>query len=687
MKYRPEIDGLRALAVIPVIFYHAGIESFSGGYVGVDVFFVISGYLITSIIMKSLERDAFSIVDFYERRARRILPALFLVITACIPFSWALMLPKDFIAFYESILATMLFSSNIYFARTIDYFTSNAEQIPLLHTWSLAVEEQYYVVFPLALMALWKFKKNALVPFLVFTFFASLGLCIWLMPIYPEYSFYLLPTRGWEILLGALCALYLKHAPEKDHSSNILSTLGLGAVIAAIVLYDHHSITSGLSLLLPNIGTALLILTARKGTFVYQLLSLKPMVQIGLISYSAYLWHQPLLAFSRLKSFGEPSTLIKLVLCLLSLFIAYFSWKFIEAPFRRKKNGAFVLGRKTIFVSSGIGILLMCLFSMTGTISDGFPNRINPEVLYFSNISRDLSPLKGACSYSTARLLDTSNLNERCFRLLDQNAPKVMITGDSHALTIGYQLQNELEQRGVSSFSTSYASCIGVKGFYRVFMGKNHRCNEFNEVIIDYAKSEEISTIVISSYWLSYIYGFNPETDFLNNPNRFIEKSMIEQLGTSTPFEELRQTERIKRILQSIQNEILALTEHFNVVIVNQIPENTFHPALKVMQMYESITDHSIQKRSSMNFSQPYQNYVQRSNAFTSMLNELPNKKIRVVSPSDVLCSDKQECVLFGENELLYYDHSHLANSTGSKLIAPLIADAIMEFESQNPIK
>ncbi|MEC8378980.1 MAG: acyltransferase, partial [Myxococcota bacterium] len=229
MKYRPEIDGLRALAVVPVIFYHAGIESFSGGYVGVDVFFVISGYLITSIIMKSLERDAFSIVDFYERRARRILPALFLVITACIPFSWALMLPKDFIAFYESILATMLFSSNIYFARTIDYFTSNAEQIPLLHTWSLAVEEQYYVVFPLALMALWKFKKNALIPFLVFTFFASLGLCIWLMPIYPEYSFYLLPTRGWEILLGALCALYLKHAPERDNSSNILSILGLGA--------------------------------------------------------------------------------------------------------------------------------------------------------------------------------------------------------------------------------------------------------------------------------------------------------------------------------------------------------------------------------------------------------------------------------------------------------------------------
>ena len=687
MKYRPEIDGLRALAVVPVIFYHAGIKSFSGGYVGVDVFFVISGYLITSIIMKSLERNQFSIVDFYERRARRILPALFLVILACVPFSWVLMLPSDFINFYESILATMFFSSNIYFSRTIDYFTANAEQIPLLHTWSLAVEEQYYVFFPPFLMALWKIRRNIIVPTLVFTFLASLGLCIWLTPIYPEYSFYLLPTRGWEILLGALCALYLRQADNREPTSNVLSMIGLVGVLLSIVLYDHQTINSGFSLLLPNLGTALLILTARKGTLVYRFLTLKPFVQIGLISYSAYLWHQPLLAFARLDAFGEPSIALKLALCVISIVVAYFSWKYIEAPFREKTNGTYVLNRKTIFVSSGVGIALMSLMGAAGAWSSGFPDRINPEVRYFSEISKDLSPLKEECAYSTSRQLDTSNLNADCFRLLEDDTPSVLITGDSHALTIGYQLQNVLEERGVSSLSTSYASCIGLKGFYRIFKGQNHKCNEFNETIVDYAKSNGVSTIVISSYWLSYVYGFNEKTDFLKQSNRYIEKSMIEQLGVETPFEALRSVERTDRILKAIQSEILALSAHFNVVIVNQVPENTFNPPIRAIQMYPSITDHSIKQRETMSLSRSYQAHMARTAAFTEMLNQLPKDNIRIVSPSEVLCPDKQDCPLIMDNELLYYDHNHLASSTGSKLIAPLIADAIMELEAPNAIK
>ena len=206
MDYRREIDGLRAIAVLPVILFHAGFETFSGGFVGVDVFFVISGYLITTIIIAELEQGKFSIINFYERRARRILPALFLVMLVCIPLAWFWLLPRDMQDFSQSLVAVTVFASNILFWRESGYFDTAAELKPLLHTWSLAVEEQYYVIFPLFLMSFWRLGKRWIMILLVAVFVVSLALAQWASLAKPSAAFFLLPARGWELLVGAFAA-------------------------------------------------------------------------------------------------------------------------------------------------------------------------------------------------------------------------------------------------------------------------------------------------------------------------------------------------------------------------------------------------------------------------------------------------------------------------------------------------
>ena len=338
MKYRAEIDGLRALAVLPVIFFHAGLEFFNGGFVGVDIFFVISGYLITTIIISEMAEDNFSIINFYERRARRILPALFFVMAACLPFAWLWFLPSDLKDFGQSLVAVSIFSSNILFWIEGGYFGTAAELKPLIHSWSLAVEEQYYVLFPIFLMLTWKLGIKWILILLSIIFLISLGVAEWGAYNSPSGAFFLLPTRGWEILVGVFAAFYLNYNTHlKSHTINqVLSLLGFGMISYSIIAFNETTPFPSLYTLIPTIGTGLLILYAVPKTYVHKLLSMKFIVGIGLISYSTYLWHQPLLAFTKYRVLGEPSDLNLIILCAASLVIAWFSWKFVEMPFRSK---------------------------------------------------------------------------------------------------------------------------------------------------------------------------------------------------------------------------------------------------------------------------------------------------------------------------------------------------------------
>jgi len=292
MNYRAEIDGLRALAVLPVILFHAGFELFGGGFVGVDVFFVISGYLSTTILIEDIESDRFSLLSFYERRARRILPALFFILMLCTLFAWLWMLPKQMTDFSLSLIAVALFGSNILFWQESGYFAAASEEKPLLHTWSLAVEEQYYLLFPLFLLFALRFGKNKV--FWTIVIFASFSLAMseWGWRNKPEANFYLAPTRAWELFAGSIAAFTLLKRGLR--SSNFLSMLGLVAICFAIFVYDENTPFPSVYAFVPVVGVVLLILFAGKDTLAAKLLSTRIMVGIGLISYSAYLWHQPL---------------------------------------------------------------------------------------------------------------------------------------------------------------------------------------------------------------------------------------------------------------------------------------------------------------------------------------------------------------------------------------------------------
>ena len=369
MKYRPEIDGLRGLAVLSVILFHAGFELFSGGFVGVDVFFVISGYLITTILIEDIENQRFNLVNFYERRARRILPALFFVMIVCIPFVWLWMLPSQIKDFSESLVAVSLFASNILFWRESDYFGASAEEKPLLHTWSLAVEEQYYVLFPIFLILVWRFGKNRVFWMIVVMAAISLLISEWGWRNKAIANFYLAPTRAWELFAGSIAAFIVqKKGVQKKNS---LALLGLSAIFVSIFVYDESTPFPSVYALVPVLGVVLFVLFAEKETLAARFLSNKAMVGIGLISYSAYLWHQPLLAFTRIR-FGElQSILIMVMLSFCSLFLGYLSWKYIEIPFRKKAN----ISRLKVFFVSSVGIGLFIIMGVVGQLKEGFPNR------------------------------------------------------------------------------------------------------------------------------------------------------------------------------------------------------------------------------------------------------------------------------------------------------------------------
>lgn len=372
LKYRKEIDGLRSIAVIPVILFHGGFEWLSGGYIGVDVFFVISGFLITSIILKELDAGTFTITNFYERRARRILPALFFVLLVTLPFAWFWLLPYELKDFGKSIIAVNLFSSNILFWLESNYFAAAAESIPLLHTWTLAVEEQFYIIFPVFMMLFWGLGKRGLAIAVAIIALLSLGLSEWGWREFPEANFYLLPARAWELMIGSLVAFYLQSKSQpKGIINHWASFLGLALIIIPMFLFDKGTPFPSMYALAPTVGTALIILYTTPDTLVYRLLSLRFMVGIGLISYSAYLWHQPLFVFARLISLEEPSLWLMGALSIVALGLSYLSWRFVEAPFRNKQR----FSRKFIFVGSFVISLAFIAIGAALVLSEGAANR------------------------------------------------------------------------------------------------------------------------------------------------------------------------------------------------------------------------------------------------------------------------------------------------------------------------
>ena len=513
MKYRREIDGLRALAVLPVIFFHADFQAFSGGFVGVDVFFVISGYLITTIILAELGEGKFSLVNFYERRARRILPALFLVMLVCIPIAWFLLLPKDMKDFSESLIAVSIFASNILFWRESGYFDTAAELKPLVHTWSLAVEEQYYVLFPLFLMLFWRFGKRWVLVTLGLVFITSLAVAQWAAYANPAAAFYLLPTRGWELLLGAFAAFYLSKANRKDFPkelSELGGFFGIVLIIYAVFTFSKTTPFPGFYALIPTLGAVLIILFATQQTIVGKLVGSKVFVSLGLISYSTYLWHQPLFAFARHAGLSRSDAFVFFVLALFSIFLAHLSRRYVETPFR---NGALV-SKRTIFTLSAIGSVLFIGIGLYGQKNNNEVVRLPLDqktfLAYFENELPNLNYYKKEGFWEKYRIdcdffnyqiyrsgswtrVPIDGISKSCFTPSSDQVKVVFIWGDSHAQQLYFGLSKVLPK----DYEVLQVASSGCLASMEARQSKVDFCEQSNWFAYDTIKKLKPKVVII----------------------------------------------------------------------------------------------------------------------------------------------------------------------------------------------
>jgi len=533
MKYRAEIDGLRALAVLPVIFFHAGFEPFSGGYIGVDVFFVISGYLITTILINEMQQGQFSLVSFYERRARRILPALFVVVICSIPFAWVLLTPSEMKDFSQSLLGVATFSSNILFWLESGYFDTAAELKPMLHTWSLAVEEQFYILFPLFLMLLWRVKSASRVLIIVLFVILSLVLAQWASFNKPSAAFFLLITRAWELLLGVLCAFYLVSNKSINRKlAEFLSCIGIFLILVAIFTFNKNTLTPSVYTLLPTLGAVLIVLFANQTLYVRSLLGVKPLVGVGLISYSAYLWHQPVLVFARYTKAEALSNVFYTGLILITLLLAYLTWRFIETPFRNKAK----VSKRSILLSSSTALIALFVFGLLGHVSDGYRKArennlvvVNASLIEKAILERREGIKAGECHFHYRELIpikkfiDNWNCDSQDDDLPDSN---VLVFGDSHAADKAMAIRK-------NGFGVIHLSGAGCQISPEYISAENTFCfdlfSKIETIINDYPVSavfvanrfpeDEISRNYIASildYWRGWekpIFLFSPMTD------------------------------------------------------------------------------------------------------------------------------------------------------------------------------
>ena len=451
--YRREIDGLRALAVLPVMLFHAGFSTFKGGFVGVDVFFVISGYLITGIIIADLDRGRFTLANFYERRARRILPALFVVIAATLPWAYRLLPPKDLQEFSSSVLAVLGFVSNIFFWRKSDYFDTAAELKPLLHTWSLAVEEQFYVLFPLFLAAAYRLGKRRLLALMASLAVLSLAAAQFGAIRWQAFTFFLLPTRGWELLIGALLAVACgsgRQAPGGRAAAEVGSLAGMALLLYSVFAFDENTPFPSLYALTPTLGTALLILFAVPQTWVGKVLGARALVGIGLVSYSAYLWHQPLLAFARYSSSDPPTAGVMAGLLVAALLLAVASWRWVEVPVRNKS----VIDRRSLVLMALGGAALLGAAGAAGIATQGFSKvRLPPEVRAVLS-SAESSPKRNECHAHGPNYRQPA---EAC--VYHVATARWAVLGDSHAVELAYGMAEELRPLNIGVRHLSFSAC------------------------------------------------------------------------------------------------------------------------------------------------------------------------------------------------------------------------------------
>lgn len=661
MKYRREIDGLRAVAVLPVILFHAGFQTLSGGFVGVDIFFVISGYLITSIILSEKQAGTFSLVSFYERRARRILPPLFLVMLACLPFAYFWLIPDSLEEFSRSLIYVPLFVSNIFFLNQSGYFDAAVELKPLLHTWSLAVEEQYYLFYPAILLLIWRLPKRWIVGFFLVTGLTSLGLAQFNF-FSKSASFYILPTRFWELLIGVLVALYLANVSHREvlfsKLANFVSFIGLALILYSVFFLTKDTPYPSFYTLMPTIGAAFIILFATPKTFVGRLLSTRLLVGVGLISYSAYLWHQPLFAFARYRSFSEPTSLMFSGLSLTTLFLAYVSWKFVEKPFRDRA----LFSRKLILAFALFGsFTFIALGYYVGEHEEGFPSRFTVSQEVKDYLTGSNANIAIECAGTNDKVKE---INLCLVGNIADKTPKAALFGDSHAEAILPAFDQIGKKFGVSVAYMGVHSCPPLLDVY-VLNGVYEAsvCLALTQSQVDYVRNHKnIKKVILVSRWTIYTDG----NDAGNN---------IVYLGLKKD-DKLDKYESRKTFEISLKKTINAYKElGVEVYVIAQAPQQLFH----VGQLYYSMSGRNLNDIQAVELIRRLSVPLAKHHEFQSYTRNLfaahaAAGDIKLIDLDSPFC-DNSSCMLGTPSRPYYRDHDHL-----TAIGANLAVDQIAEF-------
>lgn len=439
VAYRSEIDGLRAIAVMAVIVAHSGLGWLPGGFAGVDVFFVISGYLITGILLREMSADNFSFRRFYVRRARRILPALFVMLAVCWVSAAFLMTPSQFKDYALAQASTVIFLSNAYFWSLFGYFSPSAAEQPLIHTWSLAVEEQFYLLFPILLLILWRVGRLRAVSIgVILIALLSLGVSEWGWRHKPEANYFFSLSRFWELLVGSLCALIERR--HKSHRSS-LAWLGMALLIGSLALLNKSLPFPSIYAMGPVVGTALLLLFAREGTGVGRILSLPVLTGLGLISYSTYLWHQPVFAFAHLSGWlsgDEGALVLPVILIAIVLLLGWLSWRLVELPWRHEVKGVKPDWGLTSQGGAALGISAACVLFVGGAAE-----QYTSTVMW--RYSKEDRPLISVSRKDAKKYLHTFTRTMEGMPFIEGGGRRVLVVGDS----FGKDLINALHETGL----------------------------------------------------------------------------------------------------------------------------------------------------------------------------------------------------------------------------------------------
>jgi peptidoglycan/LPS O-acetylase OafA/YrhL len=628
--YRPDIDGLRALCIASVVMFHAGFSGWSGGFVGVDIFFVISGFLITSLIGKQIVTRQFSLVEFYERRVRRLLAPTIPVIIVATLFALVFYTGSDFMKYWRSLIHFVIYGSNWFFIGETGYFVTPPEASPLLHTWSLGVEEQFYLVFPLFLLALLRFPRWAPWVLLALT---GLSLAYGQLEIAygsSDRAFFSSLSRFWELLLGALLALLFPAGTERTgRAALLMRVVGLAMIAAAVFLYGPSTPSPGLAALLP-VGGALLLLAAGPDSRdpLCTLLASSPMVYLGKISYSLYLWHWPVLGATRMLLGVRNDGSIVLAIAL-SVALAALSYRFLEQPIRSRRKLA---RRRDMAVLLAFTSAITVAVAAVGLASRDLPFRFPAGVARAVERARIWNKVPKGC-YSR----NNEKHSNRSFCRFGKPPGKtidLMLWGDSHAVALFAALRKYADHRGLTLAFAGRFSCPPLLStLYSGHVAKARECVAFNDAAISFIRHNDIPVVVLAALWANH------------------------QMGPIAEPSENVHEPTLKRTLDALTGRDIIIIEQVPILKANAISAYVVRSRLgsSVDTAAVTLSEHRERERLTVE----------------AMDRIAPRDKIFRIDPAQALC-DGERCLAQSAGKLLYLDDQHLSVD-GSQFLYPLL--------------